>query len=162
MTAQEHEVQLTQAAHDEMQQELEHLRTVRRREVAELIAQARETELEQDEDAIPAFEAAKELQYFLEGRILQLEQTLNRATIIDEAAVRASDTVVIGSTVVLTDGRGREHTYQIVDAAESDAGEGKISDESPIGAAVIGRRKGDRVEVDAPAGTQTLRIKDLR
>jgi transcription elongation factor GreA len=162
MTTQGSDVQLTQAAYDEMQQELEHLRTVRRREVAELIAHARDTELDQDEDAVPGFEAAKEQQYFLEGRILQLEQTLARATIIDEAAVRASDTVVVGSTVVLTDKRGREHTYQIVDSAESDAADGKISQDSPIGAAAIGKRKGDTIEVDAPAGTQTLRIKELR
>jgi transcription elongation factor GreA len=162
MTAQDNEVQLTQSAYTEMQQELEHLRTVRRREVAELIAQARETELEQDEDAVPAFEAAKEQQYFLEGRILQLEQTLARAIVIDEAAVRASDTVVIGSTVVLEDRRGRQHTYRIVDRAESDAEAGKISQDSPIGAAVIGRRRGDTVEVVAPAGTQALRIKGLR
>lgn len=162
MTMQHEEVPLTQAAHDEMEQELEHLRTVRRREMAELIAQARETELDQDENAVPAVEAAKEHKYFLEGRILQLEQTLARATIIDEAAVRASETVVVGSSVVLADERGGEHTYQIVDTAESDAEAGKISTESPIGAAVIGRRAGDTVEVDAPAGVQTMRIKTPR
>jgi len=162
MTTQDNGVPLTQAGYDAMQKELDELRTVRRREVAEQIAEARDTELDQDEDAIPALEAAKEGQYFLEGRILQLEQTLARSTIIDEAAVRAGDTVQVGSTVVVEDARGREHTYRILDAAEADASAGSISQDSPIGAAVLGSRVGDTVQVQAPAGVQQLTVKELR
>ena len=162
MTAQRDEVPLTQAAYDEMQQELERLRTEGRREVAEHIQQTRDTEMDLDEDWIASQEAVLEEQGFLEGRIMQLEQTLARATIIDEAAARASDTVQLGSVVVLENDDGNERVYQIVGAVETDPAAGKISEESPIAAAVLGKRAGEMVEVDAPAGVQRLRIKELR
>jgi transcription elongation factor GreA len=154
-------IPLTRAAYEEMQRELEQLRTEGRREVAERIQNARDSELDMDEDFVPAFEAAKEGQYFLEGRIVQLESTLAVATIIDEDEVRASETVRHGSTVIV-DHDGEERTFQIVSSPEADAGAGKISDESPIGAALMGRRAGETVTVEAPAGAQTFRIKELR
>ena len=162
MTMPHDSVPLTRAAYEEMQRELEHLRTERRREVAEEIRTARESELDQDSDVVPALEAAKEVQEGVEGRINLLEQTLGRATIIDEEAARASDTVQIGSVVVLEDERGGERVYQILSTMESDPTEGKISQDSPIGSAVLGKRAGDTVDVDAPAGVQRLRIKELR
>ena len=147
MTAQRDEVPLTQAAYDNMQRELEYLRTERRREVAEHMQQTRDTELDLDEDFVAPFEAAMEEQGFLEGRIMQLEQTLARATIIDEAAARASDTVQLGSVVVLEHEQAGERVYQIVGTAETDPPAGKISEESPIAAAVMGKRVGNMVEV---------------
>ena len=162
MTMQDREVPLTRAAYEEMQQELEYLRTVRRREVAEELEAARESELDQDEDMVTPYNAAKEAQGFVEGRIAQLEAILGHASIIDEEAARASDTVQLGSVVVLEDGDGGERVYQIVGTAEADPGAGKISQESPIGAAVLGKRAGDAVEVHAPAGVQHLRIRELR
>jgi transcription elongation factor GreA len=161
MTMEDQAVPLTRAAHDELQRELERLRTTGRQEVAEQIREARESELDQDEDIIPAMEAARESQSFLEGRIQQLEQTLANATIIDEEAVRRSDTAQIGS-VVAVEHNGHERTYQIVSAIEADAGAGKISDASPIGAALLGARAGETVEVDTPAGRQRLYVKELR
>ena len=152
---------LTRGAHDDLQRELEQLRTVGRQEVAEQLRDARESELDQDEDVVTALEAARERQSFLEGRIQQLEQTLAQATIIDEAAVQRSDVAQVGSVVVVEQA-GRERTYQIVSAIEADAGAGKISDASPIGAALLGRRVGETVEVAVPAGRQQLRITALR
>ena len=160
MTMQYEPIPLTRRAYEEMQQELERLRTDGRREAAEEIRAARESELDQDEDVVPALEAANDQRAFLEGRIMELEATLARATIIDEEAVRASDTVQIGSRVVV-EHNGEEKTYQIVSPAEADASAGKISNESPIGAALLGKRAGETVEFDAPAGPQRLRITSL-
>lgn len=161
MTMENEPVPLTRAAYEAMQRELEELRTEGRRRVSEQIQEAREIELDQDEDMIPALEAAKESQGFIEGRIAVLEQALGNATIIDEEAVRRSDTVQIGSTVVVRGDAG-ERTYRVLHAAEADAAEGSISPESPIGAALLGRSAGDVVEVEAPAGTQRLTIAELR
>ena len=111
---------------------------------------------------VPALEAARESQSFLEGRIQQLEQTLATATIIDEAAVQQSDTVLLGSVVVVVEQAGGERTYQIVSAIEADAGAGKISAASPIGAALLGHRVGETVAIAVPAGQQRLRITALR
>src|SRR5215204_1714631 len=97
---------LTRAAHDALQRELEHLRTTGRQDVAEQLRDAREAELDQDEEVVPALEAARASQSFLEGRIQQLEQTLATATIIDEAAVQQSDTVLLGGVVVVVEQAG--------------------------------------------------------
>ena len=158
---QANDVPLTRAAYEEMQRELEYLRTVRRREVAEEMREAWDNELSKDFDVAIPYEYAKEDQAFVEGRIAALEETLARATIIEEEAERASDTAQIGSVVVLQNGAA-EHVYQIVSSAESDPSAGKISHESPVGAAVMGKRAGDAVEVQVPAGVQHLRIKELR
>ena len=160
MTTDNAPIPLTRGAFEKLQQELERLRVEGRREVAEEIRQVRDTELDQDDDMIPAYQTAKDEQAFLEGRILQLERALANAVLIDEEAVRASDTVVIGSTVVV-ENDGGERTYRIVSSIEADAGEGRISDESPIGSALLGKRAGDIAEVQAPAGVQRLRIKSL-
>lgn len=162
MAMQTHPVPLTRAAYDEMTRELEYLRTTRRREVAEDIRQAWESELDKDFDVTIPFNYAKEEQSFLEGRIAALEDMLANAAIIDEEAARASDTVRLGSVVVLVNGDDIEHEYQIVGPAESDPGAGKLSQESPVGAAVMGKRAGDTVAVQTPSGTKTMRIAELR
>ena len=161
MTMEEARIPLTRAAYEALQHELEQLRTAGRQQVAEQIREARESELDQDEDVVPALEAARESQSFLEGRIQQLEQALANATIIDEDAVQRGDTVQLGSVVVVEQ-EGRARTYQIVSAIEADAGAGKISDASPIGAALLGRRVGETAAVEAPAGRLRLRIRELR
>jgi transcription elongation factor GreA len=162
MTTQTNEVPLTRAAIEELSRELEYLRTVRRREVAEEIRDAWDSEIGKDADVAIPFESAKETQAFVEGRIATLEDILGHATVIDEEAARASDVVQLGSVVVIDNGDGEEHVYQIVGATESDPGSGKLSHESPVGAALIGRRAGDSVEVQVPAGVKRLRIKELR
>lgn len=132
------------------------------REVAADIREAWDSELDKDQDVVAAFEAAKESQFFVEGRIAALESLLARATIIDEAAARASDTVQLGSVVVLVNGDNVEHTYQIVGTAESNPATGKLSYESPVGSAVQDRRAGDRIEVRTPSGNTQMLIKALR
>jgi transcription elongation factor GreA len=152
---------LTRPAFEAMQQELEYLRTVRRHQVAEQLRQARESDFGAGVQAATTWEAVKEEQSFVEGRIADLERLLASASIIDEASVRGSDTVQLGSTVLVEATGGATRRYQIVSTAEGDPAAGKISSASPIGAALLGKRVGDTVEVRVPAGIQRLRIKAL-
>src|SRR5438067_4834351 len=108
MAMQLREVPLTQGGREEMERELEYLRTTKRREIAEEIREAWESELDKDVDVAVPFESAKEDQAWVEGRIAALEDILGHATTIDEQAARASDTVTIGSVVVLVNGDGDE------------------------------------------------------
>jgi transcription elongation factor GreA len=162
MAMQANEVPLTQSGYDEMQRELEHLRTVRRREIAEEIRDAWESELDKDIDVALPFESAKEDQAWVEGRIAALEDMLGKASIIDEDAARASKTVTLGSIVTLVNGDGDEHEYQIVGSPESAPEAGKLSQDSPVGQAVIGKRAGTKVKVKTPSGTKQMQIKSLR
>lgn len=162
MTMQTTEVPLTQQAFYDLQRELDQLRSVGRREIAEQIRQAWESELDKDVDVAVPFEAAKEEQAALEGRIAAIEDILAKAAIIDEQAARASDTVQVGSVVVLVNGDGIEHVYQIVGSPESAPSAGKLSNESPVGQAVLGHRAGDEVDVATPSGVKRMRIKELR
>jgi transcription elongation factor GreA len=155
-------VPITRSALDEMQRELEHLRTVRRKEIADEIRDAWDSELDKDIDVAVPFESAKEDQAWVEGRIASLEDTLARAVLIDEEAARASKTVTIGSVVVVVNGDGTEHEYQIVSAVESAPGEGKLNAESPVGAALMNRGPGDTVRVETPSGPREMTIKALR
>ena len=106
-------------------------------------------------------DAAKEYQGQVEARIKELEATLQMAVILDEK--RNSDiTITIGATVVITDlGFNEQIQYTLVDAREADPSKGKISIASPIGQALLGRRKGDEVNVNAPAGVMTYNIDDI-
>ncbi len=159
---QTNEVPLTREAYEKLRRELEYLRTERRREIANQIRDAWESELDKDDDVALPFETAKEDQALLESRIAVLEDILAKATIIDEAAARASDTVTVGSVVVLVDSRGKEHVYQIVSPVESDPAAGKLSAESPVGAALLGKRAGERVHVQTPSGIKEFLVKELR
>ncbi len=162
MAMQTNEVPLTREAYEKLRRELEYLRTERRREIANQIRDAWESELDKDDDVALPFETAKEDQALLESRIAVLEDILAKATIIDEAAARASDTVTVGSVVVLVDSRGKEHVYQIVSPVESDPAAGKLSAESPVGAALLGKRAGERVHVQTPSGIKEFLVKELR
>ncbi len=155
-------VPLTREAYERLRRELEYLRTMRRREIAAEIRDAWESELDKDDDVALPFETAKEDQAVVESRIATLEDILARATIIDEDAARASDTVTVGSVVVVVDGRGGEHVYQIVSPVESDPAAGKLSVESPVGAALLGKRDGERVRVQTPSGVKEFLLKELR
>ncbi len=128
--------------------ELDQLRTVRRQEVAARIHEARS-------DARPQnnadFEDAKNEQALLEGRIQELERLIARATPIDEE--RTTDGCVrVGSHVTVKQQGGREQSYTIVGSAEANPLQGRISNESPCGRALLGRHVGDHVEVQAPSG----------
>ncbi len=132
-----------------LEEELEHLKTSKRKEVAERIKQAKEFgDLMENSE----YEDAKNDQAFMEGRILQLEQMLRNAKVIDNNATPSNE-VVVGCTVRLKDlASGEELAYMIVGTAEADPDEDKISNESPVGRALLGKRKGDLVEVVVPVG----------
>jgi transcription elongation factor GreA len=151
---------LTKSGHQKLEEELEYLRTVKRKEVAERLHEAAESSLgEFVED--PEFEAAKNEQSFVEGRIRELELLLANAKVISKRRTK-NGAVEIGSTVVIREGRRKPEEYLIVGAAEANPREGKISHESPLGTALMGAKAGEKVEVEAPSGSFTVRIVEVR
>lgn len=141
-----------------LEEELLHLRTVKRMEVAERIKQARDYgDIAENSE----YEDAKNEQAFIEGRILVLEKTLRNARVIDEPTVR-SEEVNLGSKVVLKDLEfGDRLEYAIVGTLEADPTHARISNESPVGRAIMGQKVGTIVEVDAPAGTIRYEILEV-
>jgi len=147
---------LTKEGFKKYQDELDYLLTERRKEVAERLREAAESSLgEFVEDA--EFEAAKNEQSFVEGRIKELQILLANARVIDKSK-KKHDTVEIGSTVTIREGRRKPEDYIIVGAAEANPRNGKISHESPLGRALLGKKEGDKAEVKAPSGSFTVRI----
>lgn len=145
---------LTRQGYDKLQEELEYLRTVKRREVAERLHEAMEGgELIEDAE----YEAAKNEQAFVEGRIHELETILANARIIDPSLSR-SEIVQVGARVTIQEGSNEPETYVIVGPAEANPREGRISNESPLGRALIDHRVGEEVRVDAPDGPFTVKI----
>ena len=142
-----------------LEQEMEHLRGVRRSEVAQKIQEAKEIGGTVDN---AEYEEAKNEQAFIEGRILTLEAMLKTTVVIPEHENGSSDIVEIGSRVtVLMESNGKKATYTIVGSVESAPAEGFISNESPIGKAVLGKRAGDVVKVQVPAGTQQVKVVEV-
>jgi transcription elongation factor GreA len=154
----EKEVILTTEGLRKLEEELETLKSVRRREVAERIKQAVEFgDLTENSE----YEDAKNEQAFLEGQIITLEKMLRNARVIDAAEI-GTDVVGVGSTVLLEDlTDGTEYTYTIVGSAEADPGALKISNESPVGQALLGQPKGTIIEVEVPDGRRKLMIRDI-
>ncbi len=151
----EKEVILTLEGLNKLEKELEHLKTVRRREVAERIKQALEFG---DISENSEYEDAKNEQGFIEGRILAIEKMLRNARVIDEQDVTL-DQVSVGSKVSLFDlETGDQVEYTIVGSTEADPAHFKISNESPVGKALMGRKSGEEVEVSAPVGTLRYRV----
>ncbi|HLW60093.1 MAG TPA: transcription elongation factor GreA [bacterium] len=154
----EKETILTPEGLRKLEEELEVLKTVKRKEVAERIKQSKEFgDLMENSE----YEDAKNEQAFIEGRILTLEGMLRNAKVIHNHEVR-SDLVTVGSTVQVTDEGGEELTYTIVGSPEADPLHDRISNESPVGRALLGRRRGEKVTVKAPAGTIRYTIKAIK
>jgi transcription elongation factor GreA len=153
-------VYLTTDAIKSLKEELDYLRITRRREVADLLRESRENEYSVEADA--PYDPARDEQAFLEGRILELEQLLARAQVLDQDAGKRAGKVALGSTVVVEDQRGTSRTYQIVGRAESNPSAGKVSETSPVGKALLGAAPGDTVTVHAPAGAVTMTVRELR
>jgi transcription elongation factor GreA len=128
----------------------------KRKEVAERIASARELGESGDDNA--EYEAAREEQSFVEGRIVELEELLKKAKVIDHTV--GSKIIEVGSTVTVEIDEASE-TYTIVGSVESEPGEGKISHESPVGKALLGLKAGDEVEIETPTATLKYRIKRI-
>ncbi len=151
----EKEVILTLDGLKKLEQELENLKTVRRREVAERIKQAIEFG---DISENSEYEDAKNEQAFIEGRILTLEKMLRNAKVIEQTE-NNSNVVFIGAKVLLKDLEyGDELEYTIVGSAEADPMNNKISNESPVGKAILGKKEGEIVEVSVPAGKLKYKI----
>jgi len=155
----EKETILTPEGLRKLEEELEFLKSVKRKEIAERIKQAKEFgDLMENSE----YEDAKNEQAFTEGRILTLEGMLRNAKVINNHDVR-SDMVTVGSTVRLVDGSsGEELTYTIVGSAEADPRHDRISNESPVGRALLGKRKGQTVTVQVPVGTIKYTIKAIK
>ncbi|MGQ0603516.1 MAG: transcription elongation factor GreA [Anaerolineales bacterium] len=148
---------LTRDGLKKLEEELEFLRTTRRAQVAARLHNAQEDgELIENAE----YEDAKNEQAFVEGRILQLEIMLSNAVIIEERG--SSDMVNLGSRVTVKEVGGGSDEYMLVGAAEANPREGRISNESPLGRALLGRRAGDEVTVNAPDGAIAYRIVKIR
>ncbi len=149
---------LTQEGLQKLEEELHHLRTTGREELAERLQRAFEDG--QDDDFVDnaELEAARNAQSFLEGRILELEEILGNYQLIEDDG-KPHDKVRVGSVItVVEDGYDEEETYHLVGAAEADPAAGKISNESPLGRVLLGAKVGQTVRVNAPNGTINFRI----
>lgn len=147
---------LTTAGLHELEEELDQLRSVRRQEVAERIQDSKEVgELENAE-----YEEAKNEQAFVEGRIQELEMMIANAVIIPDhtQAGASSDVVELGSIVAVQMGKGKKATYTIVGSTETSPTDGRISNESPLGKALLGKKAGEKVEFKTPSGSQSITI----
>ncbi len=154
----EKEVILTVDGLSKLEKKLEILKTVRRREVAERIRQALELG---DISENSEYEDAKNEQGFIEGQILEIEKMLRNAKVIDEQDVN-SDIVSVGSKVTLLDVNNKtEVEYMIVGSAEADPAQARISNESPVGRSLMGKKVGNVVNVEVPIGTIQYKVKAI-
>ena len=153
------EVILTPAGHKKLKEEIEHLSPVKRREVAERIKLAREFgDIAENSE----YDDAKNEQAMLEHRIATLEERLKNARVIAKNEI-TTDVVSVGTRVRLRDVDAKETIeYTIVGSAEANPAEQKLSNESPVGRAIIGRKKGETVEVTAPRGSLKYKIMDIQ
>jgi len=146
---------LTKDGFQKLQDELDYLRKVKRQEVAERLHEAMEGgELIENAE----YEAAKNEQAFVEGRIQELDVLLASAKLIEDNGKKKSTTVNLGSKVTIKEGNFEAETFTIVGIAEANPREGKISNESPIGKAILGQKVGEAVKVETPNGTYTVKI----
>ncbi len=153
-------VPLTVRGAEKLRSELQRLKTVERHAVIQAISEAR---AQGDLSENAEYDAAKDKQGFIEGRILELESKLAAAQIIDPAKLDADGRVVFGSTIDLEDeDSGAKVTYQIVGDDEADLKQGLISISSPIARSLIGKEAGEVAEYDAPGGTKSFEIIDVR
>ncbi len=151
-------VVLTTKGVKELEEKLEYLKTVRRLEIAEEIKQARAFgDLSENAE----YDEAKNEQARIEGEIVTIEKMLRNASIVDEDEVDVQ-TVNVGAIVRLLDkSYGEEEEYQIVGSAEADLNKNKISNESPVGRALLGRKIGAAVKVETPGGIVKYKILDI-
>ena len=147
-------VYLTEEGLQKVKEELEYLTTTRRREVAQMIAEAK---AEGDISENAGYDEAKTAQGFLEGKIRELENTLKRAQVIKEEGKK--NVVSLGRTVVMREvGTDFDETYTIVGSLEADPVNGRISNESPIGKALLDKKVGNKVKVESPGGEIEFQI----
>jgi transcription elongation factor GreA len=145
---------LTREGYQKLQDELDHLRNIKRMEIADRLHEAMD-----DGELIDnaEYEAAKNEQAFVEGRIKELEILLANARVIDESHI-STEVVQIGSTVTIKEEGFEPEIYTIVGTAEADPRIGRISNESPLGKAVLNHKSGDQISVEAPEGAYKVQI----
>jgi transcription elongation factor GreA len=144
---------LTREGYHKLQEELDFLRVQKREEIANRLHEAIEGgELIENAE----YEAAKNEQAFVEGRIKELEIILATARVIDEAHL--AENIQVGSKVTIQEEGGEPEIYTIVGAAEANPTEGRVSNESPLGKALMSHKSGDSVQVEAPAGPFTVQV----
>ena len=157
------EVILTPEGFKKLKEEIEHLSTVRRREIAERIRVAREFG---DIAENAEYDSAKNDQAYLEARIATLEERLANSRVVTKKEITAaqkSGEVSVGTKVKLKDmGSNKSFEYHIVGSAEANPAEMKLSNESPVGKAIIGHKKGETVEVAAPRGSMKYKILEIK
>lgn len=156
--ADEKKIILTEQGYKDLEEEMQNLKVVRRKEVAEKIKEAR---AQGDLSENAEYDAAKEEQAEIEARILQIENMLRNADVIAEKGGKKG-VINLGSTVKIYDEEfDEEVTYTIVGSTESDPVEGKISNESPIGKGLIGHKKNDVIEVETPDGIIKIKVLEI-
>jgi transcription elongation factor GreA len=147
---------LTRQGYQKLQEELEQLRTVKRAQVAQRLHEAVEGSGDLGVDLDAEYEAAKNEQAFVEGRIQELEILLANAHVIEETTKK--DVVQVGAHVTIKENGTEEESYTIVGPAEASPREGRISNESPLGRALMDHRAGYIVRVDAPGGSFSVQV----
>lgn len=148
---------ITKEGLQKVSQELEELRGVKRKEIAQRIQEAKELgDLSENAE----YAEAKNEQSFTEGRIAELETIIKNATVIDESKKRKTNIVEVGSAITVAHNQS-EKTFSIVGSNEADPANGRISNESPLGRAFLGRAIGDTVNVDVPKGVEQYTIKSI-
>ena len=148
------EFKITSLRLADLEKELNYLRTTREREIAEMIAEARSYgDLSENSE----YDAAKNEQAKLYGRIAEIEDVLSHAVIIEDENA-ATGRVGLGCTVVVEDQNGKQTSYRITGSQEANPMQGKLSDDSPFGRAAVGKAVGDSFTYNAPMGSYTMKI----
>lgn len=149
---------LSREGYEKLDKELRDLKTRGRKEIAEEIAEAR---AKGDLSENAEYDAAKEAQGHLEKKIAELENTLATASILDEKDIDTSKAYLLSTITILNKKTNKEMKYTLVSKDEADFKKGKISVDSPIGQGILGKEIGDIVQIDVPAGTLELEIKNI-
>jgi transcription elongation factor GreA len=149
---------LTIEGRERLRAELDQLRRDRRPEILERLSAAREVGVWDS----PDHRSARDELGFVDGRIAWLEKVLSEATVLPAPPTRRATTVALGVTVTVRDEEGAEERYAIVGPAEANPGEGRISDQSPVGRALVGHRRGETVTAETPGGARRLTIVAIR
>lgn len=150
---------MTKGGFDRLESELQHLKNVERPNIIKAISDARE---HGDLSENAEYHAAKEKQSFIEGRIAELEDKVNRADVIDVSKISGDDVKFGASVRVCDDDTDEEHTYQIVGSDEADVKKGLLSITSPLARALIGKKVNDSVEVTTPNGGKGYTLLDIK
>ena len=149
---------LTEAGYKKLKDELDHMRSVERPAISAAIAEARD---KGDLSENAEYDAAREAQGLLEMRIAKLEDTLSKARIIDESKIDKSKVQILSKVTLKNHNNGKEVIYTIVSENEANLKEGKLSIGTPIAKAILGKKKGDKVDVTVPAGVINFEIVDI-